>query len=51
MIRRLLCRIFHGSNSVAFAGSVSYQCRRCGTIWPVPWAEAVARDPRVQEAK
>ncbi len=39
MIRRLFCKWFHGSASVAFAGiGCVYHCRRCLCEWPVPWA-------------
>lgn len=46
MIRLWLCRLLHGHRHIAFGGSSFYVCRKCLTEWPVPWAEAVARDPR-----
>jgi len=38
-MKRIICKLMHGSDSMAFAGGSTYECRRCGTEFPVPWAK------------
>jgi hypothetical protein len=38
LIRRWLCRLFHGAARQMYAGGAAYRCRVCYCVWPVPWA-------------
>ena len=38
LIRRWLCRLFHGPARQMYAGGAAYRCRVCYCVWPVPWA-------------